>query len=110
MILQVGLPQSIPLAAAFTSAPLGAGRFNRPSVGPLVEGRRDCVVYTSTRGNKRGHVILDGGRIVSSQLKVGDTAPGFTAPATRHNPLVLSDLLEDKSVVLAFYPKSFTGG
>lgn len=47
---------------------------------------------------------------MSSQLKVGDSAPEFSAPATRRNPLVLSDLLEDKAVVLAFYPKSFTGG
>ena len=47
---------------------------------------------------------------MSSNLKVGDTAPEFSAPATKRNPLVLSDLLEDKTVVLAFYPKSFTGG
>ena len=47
---------------------------------------------------------------MSSQLKVGDTSPGFSAPATNRNPLVLSDLLEEKTVVLAFYPKSFTGG
>ena len=54
--------------------------------------------------------MLDGGCALSSKLKVGDTAPDFSAPATRRNPLVLSDLLEDKAVVLAFFPKAFTGG
>ena len=40
----------------------------------------------------------------------GDAAPDFTAPATGPNPLALSDLLKNGSVVLAFFPKAFTGG
>ncbi len=47
---------------------------------------------------------------MSAELKVGDKAPDFSAPATARNPLVLSDLLDNSAVVLAFYPKAFTGG
>ena len=47
---------------------------------------------------------------MSTELKIGDTAPGFSAPATKRNPLILSDLLEEKAAVLAFFPKAFTGG
>ncbi len=77
---------------------------------PLDEYRSYCVVYTSTARNSRGQIALDGGCTLGSELQVGDTAPEFSATATRRNPLVLSDLLEDKAVVLAFFPKAFTGG
>ena len=45
-----------------------------------------------------------------ADLNIGDSAPDFTAPATGPNPLALSDLLANGPVVLAFYPKAFTGG
>jgi thioredoxin-dependent peroxiredoxin len=45
-----------------------------------------------------------------ADLTVGDTAPDFTAPATGPDPLALADLLAAGQVVLAFYPKAFTGG
>ena len=45
-----------------------------------------------------------------TRLSTGDTAPEFTATATGPNPLVLSDLLQNGPVVLAFFPKAFTGG
>jgi peroxiredoxin Q/BCP len=40
---------------------------------------------------------------------VGDPAPGFTLPSTKHGDLSLSSL-RGKKVVLAFYPRDFTGG
>ncbi len=40
----------------------------------------------------------------------GNAAPDFTVPATGPNPLVLSDLLKEGPVVLAFFPRAFTGG
>ncbi len=43
-------------------------------------------------------------------ITVGDPAPDFSAPATGPNPLALADLLAAGPVVLAFYPKAFTGG
>jgi thioredoxin-dependent peroxiredoxin len=41
---------------------------------------------------------------------VGDPAPGFTAPSTQGPALGLADFKGKQSVVLAFYPKAFTGG
>ena len=45
-----------------------------------------------------------------TELQVGERAPNFSAPATGPNPLVLSDLLSSNVVIMAFYPKAFTGG
>jgi|TARA_Y100000031_G_C7940390_1_gene256789 peroxiredoxin len=45
-----------------------------------------------------------------ADLTVSDTAPEFSALATGPNPLALSNLLAAGPVVLAFYPKAFTGG
>ena len=111
MILQVGLPQSIRSRRRLDAHVARYTAILPPERRRPLDGYPgDCVVYTSSAGNKRGYVVTHGGRILSSNLKVGDTAPEFSAPATKRNPLVLSDLLEDKTVVLAFYPKSFTGG
>ncbi len=44
-------------------------------------------------------------------LKVGDTAPDFTLPATPSGkPVKLSDFRGKSPVVLAFFPAAFTGG
>jgi peroxiredoxin len=43
-------------------------------------------------------------------LKVGDTAPDFTLPATNGKQVKLSDFRGQKTVVLAFFPAAFTGG
>jgi peroxiredoxin Q/BCP len=40
----------------------------------------------------------------------GDKAPGFSAPATSGETIDLSRFLGKKSVILAFFPKAFTGG
>jgi peroxiredoxin len=41
---------------------------------------------------------------------VGDVAPAFKAPATSGAPVSLADYAKKKTVVLAFFPKAFTGG
>jgi thioredoxin-dependent peroxiredoxin len=41
---------------------------------------------------------------------VGDAAPAFTLPASSGKPVSLADLTGKKTVVLAFFPKAFTGG
>ena len=46
----------------------------------------------------------------ATNLKVGDTAPDFSLPATTGKTERLSDYKGKKNVVLAFYPKAFTGG
>ena len=44
-----------------------------------------------------------------AELKVGDLAPDFTLPGTDGQTYTLSKL-RGKTVVLAWFPKAFTGG
>ena len=41
---------------------------------------------------------------------VGETAPDFTLPGTAGKPVSLAELTGKRTVVLAFFPKAFTGG
>jgi peroxiredoxin Q/BCP len=43
------------------------------------------------------------------ELKVGDAAPGFSLPGSDGKTHRLSDY-KGKTVVLAWFPKAFTGG
>lgn len=45
-----------------------------------------------------------------AKLKVGDQAPAFSLPSTTGKTVSLADFKGRKKVVLAFYPKAFTGG
>ena len=53
--------------------------------------------------------LLPAVALCGSQLKVGDAAPNFSLPASTGKNVKLSDYL-GKTVVLAFFPKAFTGG
>ena len=44
------------------------------------------------------------------ELKVGDKAPDFKLPGSDGNDYSLSQFKGEKPVVLAFFPKAFTGG
>ena len=44
------------------------------------------------------------------KLKVGDEAPAFALPASTGKTITLAEFKGKKKVVLAFYPKAFTGG
>jgi peroxiredoxin Q/BCP len=46
---------------------------------------------------------------VAQELKVGDAAPDFTLQASDGHTYTLSKL-KGKTVVLAWFPKAFTGG
>ena len=46
----------------------------------------------------------------ATELKVGDQAPDFTLPGTDGKTYTLSKDLKGKWVVLAWFPKAFTGG
>ncbi len=48
--------------------------------------------------------------LVQASPAVGDVAPDFTATDTDGNVLTLSKVVEKGPVVLAFFPKAFTGG
>ena len=46
----------------------------------------------------------------AAKLKVGDEAPAFSLPASTGKTITLAEFKGKKKVVLAFYPKAFTGG
>jgi cytochrome oxidase Cu insertion factor (SCO1/SenC/PrrC family) len=46
----------------------------------------------------------------ATELKVGDMAPDFTLPASDGKTYHLADFKGKKAVVLAWFPKAFTGG
>lgn len=48
--------------------------------------------------------------LLAATPKVGDVAPDFTATDTDGTPHTLSVMVKQGAVVLAFFPKAFTGG
>jgi peroxiredoxin Q/BCP len=46
----------------------------------------------------------------TKELAVGDPAPDFSLPASDGKTYKLSDFKGKKAVVLAWFPKAFTGG
>lgn len=55
-------------------------------------------------------VLTMGAMAQTTELKVGDAAPDFTLPASDGKTYKLSDFKGKKAVVLAWFPKAFTGG
>ncbi len=45
-----------------------------------------------------------------AELKVGDKAPDFELPGSDGKTYKLADFLRKQVVVIAWYPKAFTGG
>lgn len=64
-----------------------------------------CLTITLTL------LLLFAGTLMAdtAELKVGDTAPGFELPGSDGKTYKLSDL-KGKTVVIAWFPKAFTGG
>ena len=52
--------------------------------------------------------LLFAGAAMSDDLKVGDKAPDFELPGSDGKTYKLSEI--KKAVVIAWYPKAFTGG
>ena len=50
------------------------------------------------------------GTHMASALEVGDKAPDFSLQASDGKTYNLSQFTGDKPVVIAFFPKAFTGG
>jgi peroxiredoxin Q/BCP len=53
--------------------------------------------------------LLLGAPVLADELKVGDPAPDFTLPGSDGKTYSLADL-KGQTVVLAWFPKAFTGG
>ncbi len=50
------------------------------------------------------------GLLMSATPNVGDVAPDFTAKDSDGKSVTLSQLVKEGSVIVAFFPKAFTGG
>ena len=48
--------------------------------------------------------------VPASALEIGDAAPDFSLSASDGNTYTLSQFKGRKAVVIAFFPKAFTGG
>ena len=46
----------------------------------------------------------------TAELKAGDPAPDFSLPASDGKTYALSDFKGKQAVVIAWFPKAFTGG
>ena len=57
----------------------------------------------------RGRQLPPSNRRAPTELKVGDKAPDFSLPGTDGKTYTLAGL-KGKTVVLAWFPKAFTGG
>lgn len=54
--------------------------------------------------------FVGGGMVQAGELKPGDQAPGFELPGSDGKTYKLSDFKGKQVVVLAWFPKAFTGG
>jgi peroxiredoxin Q/BCP len=54
--------------------------------------------------------LLSGAMARAAELKPGDVAPEFALPGSDGQTYRLSDLKGKRAVVLAWFPKAFTGG
>lgn len=70
------------------------------------------VLTTSVRATIQGLVNLVTGRIERSDIRLvpGDEAPDFSLPGSDGRTHRLSDYRNRQAVVLAWFPKAFTGG
>lgn len=53
---------------------------------------------------------LVGGAAAAAELKVGDPAPDFTLTGSDGKTYKLAEYRGEKPVVVAWFPKAFTGG
>ena len=54
--------------------------------------------------------LLLTGRSSAAELKRGDTAPAFVLPGSDGTTYKLADFKNRKAVLVAWFPKAFTGG
>jgi peroxiredoxin len=54
--------------------------------------------------------VLVAGLFSGAIPQAGDTAPDFTVTDTAGNSYTLSEMVKQGPVIVAFFPKAFTGG
>ncbi len=64
--------------------------------------RREAVLGMGTLGSAAA--------LIAAAPATGEVAPDFSAPSTKGETVKLSQFRGSKNVVLAFFPKAFTGG
>ncbi len=57
-----------------------------------------------------GAMLTAGGAGAAEELKVGDKAPDWSLPGSDGKTYKLSQFQGKKGVVIAWFPKAFTGG
>jgi len=57
-----------------------------------------------------GFLSLIAASLAGSSLNIGDEAPQFTLPGSNGETYSLEQFLGKKPVVVAWFPKAFTGG
>jgi peroxiredoxin Q/BCP len=62
------------------------------------------------RMQTRGMLIATALLSVAAALPVGQTAPEFSRPSSTGKDIALREFKGKRTVVLAFFPKAFTGG
>ncbi len=55
-------------------------------------------------------LVMAGIPLNAAELKVGDVAPGFSLPGSDGKTYTLKEFKNKSVVVVAWYPKAFTGG
>jgi hypothetical protein len=87
-------------------------------------GRREARRFLITMENVMSHLAKRFARVLltaivasaalgsqfAAALEVGDKAPDFSLAASDGSTYSLSQFLGEKPVVIAFFPKAFTGG
>ena len=67
-----------------------------------------CAILTACLGSVS---LFSGGTTMAAELKVGDQGPQFELPGSDGKTYQLAHLTKQgKVVVVAWYPKAFTGG
>ncbi len=70
----------------------------------------DFLLRRLTKNFSTGILLLLFANSTSADLKVGDRAPDFNLSASDGKTYTLSQFRDKKPVVIAFFPKAFTGG
>src|SRR5262249_51540191 len=85
-----------------------------PAVGQSGRGHRtiaqDGARALVQNGRPMISLPLTAALALATTPKVGDAAPDFTTQDSDGNNVTLSAMLKDGPIILAFFPKAFTGG